>query len=81
MLYVNPGFTSHLEGFEAEESRLLLESLYRHCLHHEFLYRHVWRPRDLLIWDNRCTMHYAIGDYSADRYMHRATVIAEPPRH
>ena len=78
-LYINPGFTSHLEGFERSESDALLGYLYQHCLQPEFVYRHRWKPRDLLIWDNRCTMHCAISDYTADRYLHRATVIANSP--
>ena len=78
-LYINPGFTSHLEGFERSESDALLGYLYQHCQRAEFVYRHRWKPRDLLIWDNRCTMHCAISDYTADRYLHRATVIANSP--
>lgn len=79
-LFVNPGFTSHIDGFEKSESDALLEFLYRHATRPEFVYRHRWRPNDLLIWDNRCLMHYAVADYSADRYLHRTTVIAAPPR-
>lgn len=80
VLYVNPGFTSHLENFERAESDALLGYLYQHCQRPEFVYRHRWQPKDLLIWDNRCTMHCAISDYTADRYLHRATVIADPPK-
>ena len=79
-LFVNPGFTSHIDGFEKSESDALLGFLYRHATRPEFVYRHRWRPDDLLIWDNRCLMHYAVADYSADRYLHRTTVIAERPR-
>jgi taurine dioxygenase len=80
-LFVNPGFTSHLQGFSREESRALLSFLYRHATRPEFVYRHRWRERDLLLWDNRCLMHYAVADYEGkgDRHMHRTTVIAEPP--
>ncbi len=80
-LFVNPGFTAQVEGFGPEESRALLQFLYRHATQPEFVYRHRWRPRDLLIWDNRCLMHYAIADYEGkgSRYMHRTTVIAEEP--
>lgn len=78
-LYVNPGFTSHLDGFERNESDSILNYLYQHCQRAEFIYRHRWRPNDLLIWDNRCTMHCAVSDYTADRYLHRATVIADTP--
>ncbi len=81
-LFVNPGFTSHVEGFSQEESRALLGFLYRHATRPEFTYRHRWRRNDLLIWDNRCLMHYAIADYEGkgERYLHRTTVIAETPR-
>ncbi|MAN80337.1 MAG: taurine dioxygenase [Rhodospirillaceae bacterium] len=78
-LYVNPGFTSHIEGFTVEESRPILDHLYRHATQPEFLYRHAWQPHDLLVWDNRTLMHYAVSDYSADRYMERTTVIGERP--
>jgi taurine dioxygenase len=78
-LYVNPGFTSHLEGFDQAESDALLGWLYQHCQRPEFVYRHRWKLNDLLIWDNRCTMHCAISDYTADRYLHRATVLADTP--
>jgi taurine dioxygenase len=80
-LFVNPGFTSHLEGLEAAESRAILDFLFAHSVRPEFVYRHRWSPRDLVIWDNRCTMHYAVADYDTvgDRYMHRCTVIGEVP--
>ncbi len=80
-LFVNPGFAAHLQGFDEAESRALLDFLYRHATRPEFIYRHRWRKNDLLIWDNRCLMHYAIADYDGkgDRYMHRTTVIAERP--
>ncbi len=78
-LFVNPGFTSHLSGFDRDESDVLLGYLYRHVTRAEFVYRHRWRQGDLVIWDNRATIHLAVQDYSADRYLHRSTVIAERP--
>ncbi|MBS14058.1 MAG: taurine dioxygenase [Gemmatimonadetes bacterium] len=78
-LFVNPGNTSHILGLHEGESRMLLAFLYKRCTQPEFIYRHSWRPHDLVIWDNRCTMHYAIVDYDADRYLHRTTVIGERP--
>jgi len=79
-LYVNPGFTSHLDGFDQAESDALLRFLYTHCQRPEFIYRHRWSQGDMVIWDNRCTMHFAVSDYNADRYMHRATVLAQQPQ-
>jgi len=80
-LFVNPGFTSHIVGVTKDESQAILELLYRHCTKSEFQYRHVWQLNDLVIWDNRCTMHYAVMDYEGlgDRLMHRCTVIGEVP--
>ena len=78
-LFVNPGFTAALVGFEPPESRALLEFLYAHCTQEEFMFRHRWQPGDLVIWDNRCVIHKAVSDYQTDRYMHRTTVIASRP--
>lgn len=78
-IFVNPGNTSHLIGLHPAESKLLLDFLYRHSTQPEFIFRHRWVKGDLMIWDNRCTMHHAVVDYDGDRYMHRTTVIGERP--
>jgi len=79
-LFVNPGFTSHLYGFNADESATLLGQLYGHAARPEFSHRHRWRPGDVVIWDNRSVMHYAVCDYGeAPRYLERTTVISERP--
>ena len=79
-LYVNPGFTLGLDGFDAEESRWMLEPLYRHATRPEYVYRHVWSPHDVVVWDNRSLMHYAVMDYGdVPRYMERTTCIGERP--
>ena len=78
-LFVNPGFTAALQGFAGDESAALLDFLYRHCTRAEFVYRHRWQPGDVVVWDNRCVIHRAVTDYTADRYMQRTTVIAERP--
>ncbi len=76
-LFVNPGFTSHIVGLQPQESRALLDFLFAHMTRPEFIYRHQWTVRDLVMWDNRCTMHYAVADYDGvgERYMHRTTVM------
>ena len=63
-----------------EESRPLIEYLNRHATRPEFVYRHQWRPHDILVWDNRSTMHQALGDFdqSQSRYMERTTVYGTP---
>jgi taurine dioxygenase len=77
-LYVNPGFTVSFEGWTAEESRPLLDYLYRHAARPEFVYRFSWRPGSLAFWDNRATWHYAVNDYYGQRrLLHRITVEGE----
>jgi taurine dioxygenase len=77
-LFVNPGFTSHIVGLSASESSALLQFLFQHSTVPENIYRHVWQKHDLLMWDNRCVLHYAVANYKAhgDRHMHRTTIKA-----
>lgn len=80
-LFVNPGFTSHIEGIARDESDAILAHLWAHATKAENVYRHRWQLHDLIMWDNRCNLHYAVADYKAEgvRYMHRTTVkIARP---
>jgi taurine dioxygenase len=76
-LYISEGQTSHFVGMSREESRGLLQYLFDHSVKPEFTYRHAWTVNDLLMWDNRCTMHLALADYSHEhpRHMHRLTVL------
>ena len=74
-LYVNPGFTIGFEGWTADESRPLLEFLYKHAAQPEFTYRFQWREGSLALWDNRATWHYALNDYQGERrLLHRITI-------
>jgi taurine dioxygenase len=81
-LYVSDSVRA-LEGMTAAESRPLVEYLVRHATQPRFTYRHYWRADDLLVWDNRCTMHLALGDYdpSEVRQLERTTVKGEPSGH
>ena len=80
-LFVNRGYTSHIVGMTRVESDALLGFLFEHATAPERVYRHSWRRHDLVIWDNRCTVHYAIPDYKAigDRYMHRTSIKGDRP--
>jgi taurine dioxygenase len=74
-LFVNPGFTSHIVGMSRIESEHLLKLLYEHTTQPEMVLRHRWRPGDVLMWDNRATMHYATDDYgNVERKMRRVTI-------
>jgi alpha-ketoglutarate-dependent 2,4-dichlorophenoxyacetate dioxygenase len=48
---------SHIVGWPMPEGRLLLRDLMEHATQREFVYRHRWRVGDLVVWDNRCTLH------------------------
>ena len=62
-------------GMPTAEARLLLADLMEHATQREFIYRHTWRVGDLVIWDNRCTLHRGRGfDLSAVRDVRRTTV-------
>ncbi len=50
---------SRIVDWPLPEGRLLLRDLMEHATQPQFVYRHVWRPGDLVIWDNRATMHRA----------------------
>ncbi len=74
-LYVNPDFTTHIEGLAEAESTALLSFLYTHCQNPDYQCRVRWQQGDITMWDNRALWHKAINDYAGHRrYMHRVTV-------
>jgi taurine dioxygenase len=68
------------DGFTEEESKPLIDYLNKHATRFEFIYRHQWRKNDIVAWDNRCTMHLALGDFDETqrRHMERTTVLGTP---
>lgn len=74
-IYVNPDFTTRIDGLSAPESDALLGFLYAHNQNPDFQCRVQWQPGDITMWDNRATWHKAINDYQGHRrLMHRVTV-------
>ena len=63
LIYVNEGFTSHINELSKRESRYILEFLYDHVTDPYFQARFRWEPHSVAFWDNRCTQHLAIWDY------------------
>lgn len=79
-LFISPVYTVGIEGMAPDEGDPLLGELYKHLTQDRFIYRHVWREGMVVIWDNRCTMHNALGGYDGHRrVMHRTTVAGETP--
>jgi alpha-ketoglutarate-dependent 2,4-dichlorophenoxyacetate dioxygenase len=68
---------SHIVGWPMPDGRLLLRDLMEHATQREFVYRHAWRVGDLVIWDNRATMHRAtpFDDSKHRRELRRVTTL------
>lgn len=79
LLYVNPVWTSHIKDMTMEESRMMLDFLYRHVTAPEFQVRLRWEPYTVAFWDNRACQHYASRDFHGRRVMHRVTLEGERP--
>ena len=79
-LYVNPVYTTGIEGLPDDEARAMLARLVQHSTHPNFTCRVRWQPHQLVIWDNRCTQHFAINDYAGQRReMYRTSVRGSAP--
>ena len=77
-LYVNRGWTRRVKGLHEQESNHLLAMLFERAERPELQVRWHWSPGDAALWDNRCTMHYALADYGNERRRaRRATIYAE----
>lgn len=66
-LNVNKEFTSHIVGMTREESDGILRVLFDHATNPNFQMRHQWTVGDVVIWDERCTLHFAVADYLPHR--------------
>ena len=72
--------TARLEGFAPQESTALLEQLFDHAERPEFIYEHIWRAGDLVMWDNRCVTHgRTTFPRDQERILRRCTIEGAPP--
>lgn len=80
-LYAMRDDCTGIEGIEQEEAEVLIAALADHIVKPAFVYRHQWRPGDLLLWDNCTVQHRAIQDYDLPRrrLMHRTTMGSAVP--
>jgi taurine dioxygenase len=80
-LYVMRDDCTGIEGMETEDAEALIAALADHIVKPAFIYRHQWRPGDLLMWDNCTVQHRAIQDYDLPqrRLMHRTTMGGAAP--
>jgi taurine dioxygenase len=74
-LYLGRRRNAYVEGLALGESEELLDALWAHATRPELQWEHRWRAGDLVIWDNRCTMHRRNAfDPAARRVLHRTQI-------
>ena len=80
-IYINPIRIEEILGMPEQKALPLLDELLEHATQEKFQYRHKWKPGDVVIWDNRCLMHKANGDYpiSEVRYLYRVMLKGDRP--
>ena len=79
-LYISPIYNDAIEGMDDAEAKEVLERLYEICSEPRFVYEHTWTRYDILMWDNRCTMHRILPyDPTERRVSHRTTIVGEGP--
>jgi taurine dioxygenase len=72
-IFINPIRIEGIVGMDHREALPLLDDLLAHATQERFQYRHRWQPGDMVMWDNRCLLHKANGDYDMNemRYLYR----------
>jgi len=80
-LYLNPIRTEGIVGMDDAEGLPLLDELLAHAVQEKHQYRHRWEPGDVVMWDNRCLLHKANGDYDMNqvRYLYRVMLQGDTP--
>lgn len=78
-LYLGRRLNSYVFDLPLEESEALLDELWDHTCRDRYVWEHTWRVGDLLVWDNRCTMHHRNAFPSnSRRLMHKSITAGEP---
>ena len=80
-IYLNPIRIEGIVGMEEPAAMALLDELLAHATQPRYEYRHQWRPGDMVMWDNRCLLHKANGDYDMGqvRYLYRIMLTGDAP--
>ncbi|MBS0538216.1 MAG: TauD/TfdA family dioxygenase [Proteobacteria bacterium] len=74
-LYISTIYNDAVEGLDDAAARRLIEELSAFAAQPKYMYRHAWEPHDVLMWDNRCTVHAVTPhDPTERRVMHRTTI-------
>ena len=80
-LFLSPHTMECIDGMADADSRALLDDLIAHAIQPKYVYRHIWSNDDVIMWDNRCTMHSVepFDNAAVRRVMHRVTLVGEGP--
>ena len=79
-LYISPIYNDEVEGLSKAESLALIAELAEFAGRPEFVYSHSWETDDVVMWDNRCTLHQVTSyDPAERRVMHRTTIVGTQP--
>jgi alpha-ketoglutarate-dependent taurine dioxygenase len=79
-LYISPIYNEDIEGMPRDEARQLIAELAAFAGQTQFVYSHRWETDDVVLWDNRCTMHQVTSfDPTERRVMHRTTIVGDQP--
>jgi alpha-ketoglutarate-dependent taurine dioxygenase len=77
-LYISPIYNDAVEGMDDADARRLIDDLTEFAAQPSYMYAHQWEPDDVLMWDNRCTVHAVTPhDPTERRVMHRTTVVGD----
>lgn len=80
-LYLNPQRMEDIIGLERKDSDALLDELVAHSENPAFHWNHQWQAGDMLVWDNRCSMHHANDDWpiNEERFLYKCILEGEVP--
>ena len=78
-LFLSPHTMVKIKDYDEVEGRKLLDRLIEHSIQEKYVYKHVWSDHDILMWDNRCTMHSVepFNNNTVKRIMHRVTLVGD----
>ena len=79
-LYLGRRLSAYIDGLSVPESEALLDVVWQHSVQPKFVWEHVWRVGDVVMWDNRCVMHRrAAFDDGSRRRLHRTQLQGDRP--
>ena len=78
-LFLSPHTMVKIVDYDYDKGRKLLEKLIEHSIQPKYVYEHIWNNDDIIMWDNRCTMHSVkpFNNNIIKRIMHRVTLVGD----